>query len=193
MRSLDGQGGDRPARVLLVVAGPAKGKTIPVTGEVRLGRAEEGGDLAGDPTLSRHHAVLREEPDGLTWIEDLGSVNGTLVNGGRVRGVRRIELGDTIEVGKTKLRLTSGSEEAARPTASAEAGAQPEPHGRSPVGEARLRERDQRRRGSSAGGRRLRPIGGRLRPIARAGLLLGVFLLVACVIVAAALYVTHRG
>jgi FHA domain len=176
MRSPDGQAGDRPAKVLIVVAGPAKGTTIPVAGELRLGRAEKGGDLAGDPTLSRHHAVLRQQPDGLTWIEDLGSANGTFVNGHRVRGIRRLEVGDTIEVGKSKLRLSAGPEDAPASPADAEPSAQPEPKRRSPVREGWPR----RRGGSSAGGRML-------RAIARAGLLVGVFLLMACAIVAAAL------
>jgi pSer/pThr/pTyr-binding forkhead associated (FHA) protein len=101
----------RPERVsvtkLIVEAGPAAGAVIPFTGELRLGRAETGGELGGDPALSRRHAVVREDPPGRAMIEDLGSVNGTYVNGQRVHGIRFVEVGDTVEVGDSKLRLAA--------------------------------------------------------------------------------------
>jgi len=95
---------------LVVEAGPAAGAVIPFTGELRLGRAETGGELGGDPALSRHHAVLSEDPSGRTAIEDLGSANGTYVNGKRVRGIRHLEPGDTVEVGDSRLRLATDAE-----------------------------------------------------------------------------------
>jgi Inner membrane component of T3SS, cytoplasmic domain len=98
-------------RSLVVVTGPAAGHRIPLVGELRLGRAEQGGDLGGDPALSRHHAVLRDGPDGLT-IEDLGSANGTFVNGGRISGIQTIQPGDTVVVGGTSFRLTADSDAA---------------------------------------------------------------------------------
>lgn len=104
-----GPGSRRQAKVLMVVAGPAAGARIPFAGELRLGRAEDGGDLGGDPALSRHHAVLRDGPDGLTTIEDLGSANGTFVNGGRISGIQRVLIGDTVELGDSSLRLTADS------------------------------------------------------------------------------------
>ena len=95
---------------LLVEAGPAAGAVIPFTGELRLGRAETGGELGDDPALSRHHAVLRQDPSGTTAIEDLGSANGTYVNGKKVRGIRHLETGDTVEVGDSRLRLATDAE-----------------------------------------------------------------------------------
>lgn len=100
----------RSTTKLIVEAGPAAGAVIPLTGELRLGRAEPGGELGGDPALSRHHAVLSEDPSGRRAIEDLGSANGTYVNGKRVRGIRHLESGDTIEVGESRLRLTTDAE-----------------------------------------------------------------------------------
>lgn len=98
-------GSGRSVTRLVVEAGPAAGTVIPFTGEFRLGRSETGGQLGGDPALSRHHAVIREDPPGRTMIEDLGSVNGTYVNGKRVHGIRHVEVGDTVEVGDSRLRL----------------------------------------------------------------------------------------
>ena len=94
-------------KVLIVVAGPAAGEMIPFVDELRLGRAEgDRGDLAGDPLLSRHHAVLREAPDGPSTIEDLGSANGTFVNGERTHGSHPVRVGDMIKVGNSTLRLS---------------------------------------------------------------------------------------
>jgi pSer/pThr/pTyr-binding forkhead associated (FHA) protein len=104
----------RSVTKLIVEAGPAAGAVIPFTGELRLGRAEIGGELGGDPALSRRHAVLREDPPGRTMIEDLGSVNGTYVNGQRIRGIRFVQVGDTVQVGDSKLRLAADAEHGER-------------------------------------------------------------------------------
>jgi pSer/pThr/pTyr-binding forkhead associated (FHA) protein len=94
-------------KVLIVVAGPAAGEMIPFVDELRLGRAEgDSADLACDPLLSRHHAVLREAPEGLTTIEDLGSANGTFVNGERTHGSHPVRVGDTIKVGNSTMQLS---------------------------------------------------------------------------------------
>src|ERR1700722_17374433 len=113
MRSPETYGppGHRYDRMLVVVTGPAAGERIPLVGELRLGRAERGGDLGGDPELSRHHAVLRDGRDGLC-IEDLGSANGTFVNGGRINGIQPILPGDIVGVGGSSLRLTADTDAA---------------------------------------------------------------------------------
>ena len=67
--------------------------------------------LAEDEEVSRRHAALRRLPDGGFEIDDLGSRNGTYVDGERVRGPRRLSGGERIEIGMTTL--------AAEPTASA--------------------------------------------------------------------------
>ena len=105
-----GRSEGRSITKLIVEAGPAAGAVIPFTGELRLGRAETGGELGDDPALSRHHAVLRQDPSGTTAIEDLGSANGTYVNGKKVRGIRHLETGDIVEVGDSRLRLATDAE-----------------------------------------------------------------------------------
>ena len=59
--------------------------------------------LDGDEYASAQHARFDPRRDGL-WIEDLGSTNGTYVNGGRVTTARRLSGGDVVRVGETDLR-----------------------------------------------------------------------------------------
>ena len=58
--------------------------------------------VADDPTASHLHAVLEQFPAG--WcVTDLGSSNGTWVNGERIWASRRLRHGDEIRVGQTRL------------------------------------------------------------------------------------------
>jgi pSer/pThr/pTyr-binding forkhead associated (FHA) protein len=58
--------------------------------------------LAEDPTASRLHAVLERFPAG--WcVTDLGSSNGTWVNGERIWSSRRLRHGDEVRVGQSRL------------------------------------------------------------------------------------------
>ncbi|MDD7966861.1 ATP-binding cassette domain-containing protein [Actinomycetospora lemnae] len=52
---------------------------------VRIGRADDNDVVVGDLLVSRHHAELLRRPDGGWDIADLGSPNGTFVDGARVR------------------------------------------------------------------------------------------------------------
>ena len=98
--------GVSPAR-FSVVESPelGTGRTVEVTGPTLLGRdAGAGINLDGDDYVSARHARLEPRLDG-TWIEDLGSTNGTFVNGARVEGARRLQAGDVVRIGSTELRL----------------------------------------------------------------------------------------
>src|SRR5277367_1753989 len=71
-----------PVTALLFDEGPLGGLRLPVDGEVTLGRVTD--DVgAGDPELSRRHALLRPMAGGIE-VEDLGSTNGTWVDGVRI-------------------------------------------------------------------------------------------------------------
>jgi pSer/pThr/pTyr-binding forkhead associated (FHA) protein len=64
--------------------------------------AENDISLADDPTASHLHAILERFPAG--WcVTDLGSSNGTSVNGERIWSSRRLRHGDEIRVGQTRL------------------------------------------------------------------------------------------
>jgi pSer/pThr/pTyr-binding forkhead associated (FHA) protein len=56
------------------------------------------------PGVSRRHALVRVTAAGAT-VEDLGSTNGTYVNGSPVEGVVPLGFGDVIQIGQVRLRL----------------------------------------------------------------------------------------
>lgn len=90
--------------VLVVEEGPRAGDTMPVPeGRVTVGRGSGCDILLHDPQVSRRHATL-EARDGHLLLEDLGSSNGTLVNGQRVER-RRLRAGDRVAMGQTVLRV----------------------------------------------------------------------------------------
>ncbi len=89
---------------LEVISGNSLGSTILVEDELIIGRQASGaGRLAEDEEISRQHARISREATGDYAIEDLGSSNGTFVNGLRIRSPRLLSLGDSIETGATTL------------------------------------------------------------------------------------------
>lgn len=84
---------------ILVQEGPLAGRRVDVSAEVLIGR-DRATLTVPDPEVSRRHAVLRPTGDGLA-IEDLGSLNGTWVNGRRVTEVTALAAGDTVRLGST--------------------------------------------------------------------------------------------
>jgi phosphoserine phosphatase RsbU/P len=69
-----------------------------------IGRSSDSTLSLADRYLSRHHSRLLRRPDG--WVvEDLGSRNGTLVNGRRISGPTTLAPGDVIQVSATVLTL----------------------------------------------------------------------------------------
>jgi hypothetical protein len=97
------------ARPLLrVVAGPTAGRQITLDEDFVVGRGESGlGNLGGDTEISRRHAQFRWLDDGRIMIEDLGSTNGTHVNGRRISGPHVLGPGDRITLGRTTFELES--------------------------------------------------------------------------------------
>jgi hypothetical protein len=71
---------------------------------VTLGRSRQADVVLNDPNVSRQHAEVR--PRGGSWVlTDLGSTNGSRINGRRVEGSEVIKPGDEIELGATSLRF----------------------------------------------------------------------------------------
>ncbi len=99
---------------LEVIQGPDKGREFELAvAEAFIGRQGEQVRLS-DGTVSRQHARLTRR-DGNWHIEDVGSVNGTFVNGVRVRNPTRLHLGDQIRCGRTLLVFGGGAEEVSLP------------------------------------------------------------------------------
>jgi hypothetical protein len=72
---------------------------------VTLGRsADNDMELGDDEFASAHHARVEPRRDGV-WVEDVGSTNGTFVNGMKLAGPRKLVAGDVIRVGETDLRF----------------------------------------------------------------------------------------
>jgi hypothetical protein len=79
---------------------------LPVGSTVTLGRSRDCDCVLTDPTVSRRHACVRHR-DGGWWLRDLGSFNGTYVNGCRVLDQVEVRAGDRVSLGATTYRLCS--------------------------------------------------------------------------------------
>ncbi len=77
---------------------------LPGGSTVTLGRSRECDCVLTDPTASRRHACVRYR-DGSWWLRDLGSFNGTYVNGCRVLDEVEVRAGDQVTLGATTYRL----------------------------------------------------------------------------------------
>jgi len=69
---------------------------------ISLGRADDNDIVLADPYVSKHHAAIRLV-DGKHQISDLGSSNGTLLNGRPLTAPAVLKVGDKIQVGDTVL------------------------------------------------------------------------------------------
>lgn len=78
---------------------PLAGREHPLRAGMTIGRANCDIELP-DPDVSRRHAVIRQVDEGIA-IEDLGSTNGTFVNGERISGIAELKVGDTLRFGNT--------------------------------------------------------------------------------------------
>ncbi|MDQ4058476.1 MAG: FHA domain-containing protein [Actinomycetota bacterium] len=88
---------------LVVKGGDLAGTTFPVQSEAVLGRVDADVTIA-DAQISRRHLKIYPREDYVE-IEDLGSTNGTWLNGRRLQGRMRMGPGDSLRVGETTLEL----------------------------------------------------------------------------------------
>jgi hypothetical protein len=90
---------------LRMVKGVPPDRVYSIEGATRVGRGEESEIVLVDPSVSRAHAIL--EIDGAQpVVRDLGSTNGTFVNGRRV-SVEALRDGDELLFGNTRMRFES--------------------------------------------------------------------------------------
>jgi transcriptional regulator with GAF, ATPase, and Fis domain/pSer/pThr/pTyr-binding forkhead associated (FHA) protein len=105
---------------LVALTGPLQGQTFELREELSLGRHPSNGLRLADPSVSRHHAVLRRSGEG--WrVVDLESRRGTFVNGQPVRE-RDLGHGDFLVIGETTflVSLRPSREETPEPAAGLE-------------------------------------------------------------------------
>jgi pSer/pThr/pTyr-binding forkhead associated (FHA) protein len=72
--------------------------------QLRIGRMRENDVVVNNLAVSRFHATLRREGDGFV-LDDLGSENGTQLNGERISGSVPVKATDVIQLGKYELRI----------------------------------------------------------------------------------------
>jgi hypothetical protein len=99
-RFVEGEGAVPPGALLLPT-----GDRVPL-GEyvVSIGRQGDCTIVLADPNVSRHHAEIR--PSGVGFaVTDLGSTNGTKVNGVRINGEQTLTDGDIVSLGNTHVRF----------------------------------------------------------------------------------------
>src|SRR5205814_4588699 len=77
---------------------------LPPQGEILIGRGTEADLPLGERAASRRHATLTVA-GGQVQITDLGSMNGTYVNGERLEGERPLLAGDTVTIGEAMMIL----------------------------------------------------------------------------------------
>jgi hypothetical protein len=94
---------------LKVVAGNASGSSIALEQELVIGRSTPGlGSLGGDSEISRVHSRIYHDASGQLIVEDLGSTNGTYVNGNRISAATVLRAGDQVRVGQTTMTVEGG-------------------------------------------------------------------------------------
>jgi two-component system response regulator HupR/HoxA len=93
------------ARLQRQRVGTPAGESIILGALTTLGRATGNTIVLDDPRISRHHLVIRVHEDGSYVLSDLGSSNGSFVNGRRVLLPERLRHHDEIKVGGTTFRF----------------------------------------------------------------------------------------
>ena len=99
---------------LVIRTGPQAGKEFPVDQpSVRMGRGSGSDIVLQDNQASRQHAEISRQGDQF-FIRDLGSTNGTFVNGERITAPRLLNPGDQVRIGETTLVCQAGAMAAAQ-------------------------------------------------------------------------------
>lgn len=90
-----------PHRLMVLEPKVRKGAAYPISGELTLGRAATCAIGLPDDTFASQLHTRVFVHDGAVWVEDLGSTNGTHVNGGRLSTPTQLVSGDRLQIGST--------------------------------------------------------------------------------------------
>ncbi len=91
------------SRSLVATNGPLAGTRFSLDQPIEAGRESGGIALGFDTMASRRHASFTPSPNGVS-VNDLGSTNGTMVNGSRVTA-QLLKIGDMVQIGSTTFRV----------------------------------------------------------------------------------------
>lgn len=100
-----GKGRSKVPTRFAITAGPGQGMSVPVERTINLGRAADSTLLLDDDYASARHAQLLQTNENTWMISDLGSTNGTYVNGKPITEPTKVTVGDVVRIGKTLMRL----------------------------------------------------------------------------------------
>lgn len=101
-----GPGAVEAGLALKVATGPRelRGTKVAIAGPVVIGRTPGADIVIADDFISSQHARVSPRGDGAV-LEDLGSTNGTILNGQRISAPVLLETGDEIELGTVVLKV----------------------------------------------------------------------------------------
>jgi pSer/pThr/pTyr-binding forkhead associated (FHA) protein len=96
--------------LLLVKRGPNAGSTFLLDQDATtVGRSTEGDVFLDDVTVSRKHAIFERRTGGAWFVRDVGSLNGTYVNGEQVDETK-LASGDEVQIGRFKVTFFAAGE-----------------------------------------------------------------------------------
>lgn len=124
---------EAPTFVLRGVSGATFGKRFAIQGNMLVGRSNDCDICIPSEEISRHHVRLGLVPDGV-MVEELGSANGTFINGRRMVGAALLKPGDELRIDVVRFLLIVPGKEAEHLTAAVDASAvrtEPPPRTRS--------------------------------------------------------------
>jgi hypothetical protein len=99
----DLRAGVDPRFEVVAAMGLDPGTTFDLAEGATMGRADGADIPIDDPFASSVHARIFPR-DEFMYIEDMGSTNGTYLNGRRLRSAERLKVGDTVRIGETEYR-----------------------------------------------------------------------------------------
>lgn len=105
------QSAEEAALGYLVVVQPGQsglkvGQQLPLLAYTTLGRRQTNTIPLEDDFISGEHTLISLREDGNWWLEDVGSTNGSYLNGKRITQAQVVGPDDLVGVGRVELRLT---------------------------------------------------------------------------------------
>ena len=103
----------------LIISNPRTGsRELKLASSASIGRSSDNTIQIDEPSIARYHAMIERRGNGF-WLNDLGSTNGTVLNGVPLTAEQLLKSGDTISLGGTTAIQVIAPEGTAQPAASA--------------------------------------------------------------------------
>lgn len=100
---------------LIITSSNQQTRELPLASSVSIGRSADNTIHIDDPGVARYHAMIEKRVNGF-WLNDLGSTNGTLVNGTKIAAEHQLKEGDAISLGNGAAIRVAPMQEQAAPT-----------------------------------------------------------------------------